>query len=203
VSGVEWEKTRRELSPRIAQRGAAATEENLNRRQQRKRSGFRPAARPLALLPSLPSVHNLPGKTRSCLIVARSSRSQIPHPFVLFVFFHEKAMSSGPRADTIFSFGGSLNVRLPSALCLGLLVTRCMLGSVVGLQPSCRTRCVVASWQPVHCTNRSHPDGTSRASDQKMWIRRETLFASCRLELRRFLHAVFPVVRIVFGPGHP
>jgi hypothetical protein len=57
-----------------------------------------------------------------------------------------------------------MNAMLPSALLLGLLVARCMIGSVVGLQPSCRTRCVVAGWQPVHCTNRSHPDGTSRAT---------------------------------------
>jgi hypothetical protein len=73
--------------------------------------------------------------------------------------FHEKASQESVCGHHIV-FGGSLNVILPSALVMGLLVTRCMLGSVVGLQPSRRTRCCVASWQPVQVANRSHPDGT-------------------------------------------
>ena len=53
--------------------------------------------------------------------------------------FHEKA-SQEVRLRTPHFFGGSLNVMLPSALFMGLLLTRCMLGSVVGLQPPRRTR---------------------------------------------------------------
>jgi hypothetical protein len=65
-------------------------------------------------------------------------------PHFPFAIFHEKAKSSGPFTDTIFSFRGPLNVMLPSALFMDLLVIRCMLGSVVGLQPSVRTRFSVA-----------------------------------------------------------
>jgi hypothetical protein len=70
---------------------------------------------------------------------------------------------------------------LPSALVVGQPVTRCMLGSVVGLQPSVRTRCTVAGLATGSERKTQSPGRDVKILYRKIWIGFGPLLASCVL----------------------